>query len=240
MTGEESTEDVRGSGEQRLNRLLTLIMDAAVEAIGFDGATMTVRVNDATGTVAATASEFVALDAAQYSDGEGPCLEAAEHGEPVTWSAADDEARWRGFQEVAEELGIATSLSMPLPIDDTMEIAASLNLYASERERVSQEQIDSALAFALQLAIALQTIDASKSTAAIARRAAQTIRSRAAIEQAKGVLMATEGLTPEQAAERLATMARDQQASARDVALRIISSRGPSEQDDDLAAPSLD
>lgn len=222
VSGAEGEGELRGAAEQRLNRLLTLIMEAATDAIGFDGATATVKQGDDPGTVATTSAGLVALDAAQYADGDGPCLEALEQDEAVTWTAADEEARWRSFQEAAAELGIATSLSVPLPIDETMEIAGSLNLYAYQREQVTSEQLELATAFALQLATALQTIDATKSTARIARRAAHAIRSRAAIEQSKGVLIAQHGVTPAEAATLLAEMADSQNLTLRDVAAQII------------------
>jgi GAF domain-containing protein len=164
---------------------------------------------------------LVALDGAQYAHGEGPCLEALEQGEAVTWTAAE-EGRWRAFQEAAEQLGIATTLSIPLPIDETMEIAGSLNLYAAERERVTSEELDLAVQFALQLAIALQMVGATASIAQTARRASQAIRSRAAIEQAKGVLIAQRGVTPIQAAALLADMAEADNATLAEVATRII------------------
>lgn len=162
----------RQFAEQRLNRLLTLILEAAADAIGFEGATATVGHGDHTGTIATTSLSMLSLDAAQYAEDAGPCLEALETDEAVTWAAEDDEARWRAFQEAAEELGIATSLSVPLPIDETTEIAGSLNLYAQTREQVTAEQLELATGFALQLATALQTIGATTSTARIARRAA--------------------------------------------------------------------
>jgi GAF domain-containing protein len=212
-----------------LSQLLTLILDAAVEAVGFDGATATVRQGEDSGTVASTSARLVALDSAQYAEGDGPCLEALERDQAVKWTAADDDDRWRAFQEAAEELGIATSLSVPLPIDETMEIAASLNLYASQREQVTSEQLELAMQFAFQLATALQLVGTAKGTAEIARRAAQAIRSRAVIEQAKGVLMARRGLSSNEAASVLAGMADARSATLREMALRIIH---PEEPDD--------
>jgi hypothetical protein len=135
LTGAHGRDEgvARGAAEQRLNRLLAVIVEAAAEAVGFDGGTVTVRAGDDVGTVAGTDPDLLTLDGAQYSTGDGPCLDALEQDEVVTWTAADDDRRWRAFQEAAEELGIATSLSVPLPIDETMEIAASLNLYAAHR-----------------------------------------------------------------------------------------------------------
>jgi hypothetical protein len=223
VTGPEGDEAIRRSvAERRLNQLLRLILDAAVDAIGFDGATTTVRRGDESATVAATRAELVALDAAQYAEGEGPCLEALEQDEAVTWTAGDDDLRWRAFQEAAEELGIATSLSVPLPIDETMEIAASLNLYAAHREQITAEQLDTAMQFAFQLATALQAIDATKSTAHIARRAAQAIRSRAVTEQAKGVLMAGGGISPAEAGALLAELADADNTTLYEAAVRIV------------------
>ena len=226
MGQQEGEPFARSASEQRLNQLLTLIMDAAVDALGFEGATTTVRQRDDSGTVAATRADLAALDAAQ---GDGPCFEALETDEAVTWSAGDEDQRWRAFQEAAEELGIATSLSVPLPIDETVEIAASLNLYASQREQVTSEQLELATQFAFQLAIALQTIGATKGTAEIARRAAQAIRSRTVIEQAKGVLIAERGISPAEAAAVLTELAAADEATLRAVALRIVDQKAAGE-----------
>lgn len=226
MSGPGGEGPVPPVAEQRLNQLLTLILEAGAAAVGFDGATATVRHGGDTGTVAATSPGLVALDAAQYAEASGPCLEALEQDEAVVWTASDDDERWRAFQEAAEELGIATSLSVPLPIDETVEIAASLNLYASQREQVTAEQLELATQFAFQLATALQMVGTAKGTADIARRAAQAIRSRAVIEQAKGVLMARRGISAAEAASVLAEMAGAEETTLREMADRMVNSGG--------------
>jgi len=213
-----------------LNRLLAVIVEAAADAVGFDGGSLTVRSGDDVGTVAATNPDVVALDATQYAAGGGPCLDALEQDEALAWTAGDDDARWRAFQEAAEELGIATSLSLPLPIDETTEIAASLNLYAYQREQITAEQLELAMQFALQLALALQTIGQTKSTAEIARRAARAIQSRAVIEQAKGVLMGRLHCTADQAFGQLQQISDADNATVHDVALRIVHERAVGEE----------
>jgi GAF domain-containing protein len=208
--------------ERRLNQLLGLILEVAAEALRFDGATTTARHEGDVGTVGTTGQRWVALDDAQYASGEGPCLTALESGETVVWNAGDGELAWRAFQEAAAELGIATSLSVPLPIDDTVEIAASLNLYAQQRDEVTERELVVATQFAVQLAAALQMIDATKSTAQIARETARAMRSRAAIEQARGVLIAQRGVTPDQAFLLLVDMAEADETTVHAAAATVI------------------
>lgn len=222
----------RRVGERRLNQFLALIMESAADALGFDGATTTVRDGDDLATVATTGQRFVGLDAAQYGSGEGPCLQALEGGEAVVWNAEDDQQAWRAFQEAAAKLGIATSLSVPLPIDDTTEIAASLNLYAEQRDEVTEQQLQQANQFAAQLAAALQMIDATKATAKIARETAGAMRAAAAIEQARGVLMAQSNITPDQAFEQLVEMAQLEERTLQETAAKVIAEgTGPASED---------
>jgi hypothetical protein len=219
-TGREGAE--RHGAEQRLRRLLALIIEVAADAVGFDGATVTVRQGDHLATVAATRLDLMLLDAAQYADDEGPCLEAIAQGMSVEWTPADEDDRWRSFQEAAASLGISTSLSFPLPIDEPAEIAASLNLYASRRQQLSSEQLELATQCALQLGIVLQMITATRATADVTRRAAEAMRSRALIEQAKGVLAAQRRVSVSDASALLIEVANAENATLRDVAARIV------------------
>ena len=135
--------DDPNAAEVRLNRLLNLILESAVEALGFDAATVTARQGDDLATVAATDQRLLALDDAQYESGEGPCLTVLEPHEPISLEDAGQlEDRWEHFSRTAAHLGIRSTLSMHLPVDEADELQASLNLYS--RRRSSGEQIERA------------------------------------------------------------------------------------------------
>src|SRR4051812_4897615 len=142
-----------GAAEVRLNRLLDMILESAVEALGFDAATITARQGDDVATVAATDQRLVELDESQYETGEGPCLSVLEPGDPIPLpDAGEEDDRWEHFSRTAAHLGIHSSLSMHLPVDEAEELQASLNLYSRRRLELSEEQIQTAVPFAQQLA----------------------------------------------------------------------------------------
>src|SRR5437763_8982029 len=83
------------AAEVRLNRLLNLLLESAVEALGFDAATVSARHGSDVATVAATDQRFVALDEAQYDSDAGPCLAVLERHDPISLDDAADVAdRW--------------------------------------------------------------------------------------------------------------------------------------------------
>jgi hypothetical protein len=93
------------AAEQRLNRLLNMILESAVAALGFDAATVSARHIGNYATVAATNQRFIALDDAQYATGQGPCLEALDGVESVTVADASTDDRWTHFSNTAAHLG---------------------------------------------------------------------------------------------------------------------------------------
>ena len=218
-------EDGPDAAEVRLNRLLNLILESAVEALGFDAATVTARHGSDLATVAVTDQRMIALDDAQYETGEGPCLAVLEPGDPI---ALDDVAesgdRWEHFARTAEHLGIHSSLSVHLPVDSET-VAASLNLYSKRHLELGAEQVRQAVPFAEQLATAIMSVDAHRSTAKLARDMAEAMRSRAVIEQAKGMLMADKRITGDKAFEQLVQLSQHANLKLRDVAQRLVEER---------------
>ena len=187
--------DDPNAAEVRLNRLLYLILESAVEALGFDAATVTARQGD--DWRRRDRPRLVALDDAQYETGEGPCLTVLDPHEPISLDDAGHvEDRWAHFSRSAAHLGVHSTLSMHLPVDEAEELQASLNLYSRRRLELGEQQVRAAIPFAEQPAAAILSVDAFRSTAKLARDMAEAMRSRAVIEQAKGMLMARIGSAP--------------------------------------------
>jgi hypothetical protein len=215
----------RDMAETRLNRLLNLILETAVDALVFDAATASLRHDGQVTTMAATDQRFLTLDDAQYASGEGPCMTVLEPHDPVIWTDAAGDGRWPLFSEAAEHAGIVTSLSMHVPIDDAAGLEASLNLYARSHVDVSDWQVRAATAFADQIAATIFSIEAHQATARLAEGLAEAMRTRAVIEQAKGILAAERQIPPEQAFTLLAELSQHSNTKLRDVAQQLVAER---------------
>jgi ANTAR domain/GAF domain len=223
--------DDPNAAEVRLNRLLSLILESAVEALGFDAATVTAREGDDLATVAATDQRVVALDEAQYETGEGPCLTVLDPHAPINLDDAGQlDGRWENFSRTAAHLGIDSSLSMHLPVDSEG-LAASLNLYSRRHLELSDQQIAAATPFAEQLAAAIMSVDAYRSTAQMAHDMAEAMRSRAVIEQAKGILIGDKRISADDAFEQLVQISQHTNIKLRDVAQRLVDERSTPSSD---------
>jgi len=218
-------EEPQDAAEVRLNRLLALILETAVETLGYDAATITARHQGSLSTVAATDPRLVLLDEVQYQSGHGPCLTALDAHDPVAWTERDGDAAWQAFADAARQLAVSSSFSVHVPTDDAKGTAASLNLYSRSHRALADEQIRSAVAFAQQLAEAMLSVDAHRATAKLAEGLAAAMRTRAVIEQAKGMLMSERQITADQAFEVLTKMSKDSNVKLRDVAQRLVEAR---------------
>ena len=215
----------QSAAEVRLNRLLNLILETAVEVLGFDAATVTARHEKDMATVAATDQRMIALDDAQYDSAQGPCLAVLGQPDPIVLEdAADLDDRWEHFTRTAKELGVHSTLSMHLPVDSEG-LAASLNLYSKRHLELGDEHVRAATPFAEQLAAAMLTVEASRATAQLARDMADAMRSRAVIEQAKGMIMADHKIDADAAFERLVELSERSNVKLRDVARKMVEAR---------------
>jgi hypothetical protein len=212
------------AAEQRLNRLLNMILESTVAALGFDAATVSARHNGNYATVVATDQRFIALDDAQYATGQGPCLEALDGVKSVAVADASADDRWPHFSNTAAHLGIHSTLSIHLPVD-AADVAGSLNLYSRRRMELGDAQVRTALPYAEQLAAAILSVDAYRSAARLARDMVEAMRSRAVIEQAKGILMADQQITADEAFQQLTKLSQRTNTKLRDVALRLVTER---------------
>ena len=178
-------------------------------------------------TVAFSGDLAQALDERQYTDGYGPCIDAASTGRVITIEDTADSEAYPEFGRQAHRYGIHQTLSIPLPA--LQNTTAALNLYASTGAGpLDQATRDIATSFAGYAAVAL--LNGTRYAAALRHVAQlqQALASRAGIEQAKGILMHQHGCTPDEAFDIMRDFAGRSHRKLRDVAQIIISDNSAS------------
>jgi len=186
-------------------------------------------------TAVFTDPEAPEIDTAQYASGSGPCLDAFRTGEILQIADTTAETRWPEFCARAAAGGIRSTLSLPLVVGDAS--LGALNLYSREPNGFSEHA--TALVFAAQAAVVLANSQAYWAAHHLSSQLEIALTSRAAIEQAKGILMATRGCSAEAAFELLRTESNTTNRKLREVAadlIRGVKSAGTCETD--LAAAS--
>ena len=122
------TPDDKPDIDTRLARLAQL---AADRVAGVDYASVTALRGEEYITVAASSDLAHAVDQAQYADQAGPCLQSLDTEAPVTVPEIARTMAWPGFHQAAAELGLHSSVSIPLAVGSGA-IIAVLNLYGRD------------------------------------------------------------------------------------------------------------
>jgi GAF domain-containing protein len=187
-------------------------------------------------TAVFTDPEAPEIDTAQYASGSGPCLDAFRTGRvlQIADTALDD--RWPEFCTRAAAAGVRSTLSLPLVVGDAS--LGALNLYSREANGFSEHA--TALVFAAQAAVVLANSQAYWAAHHLSSQLETALSSRAAIEQAKGILMATRGVDPDTAFELLRTESNTTNRKLRDVAADLIRGIKPAGPDGAEVAPAAD
>lgn len=171
-------------------------------------------------TSAAISDELLnEVDAAQYASADGPCVSAFRDGETVYLRSTSARARYPEFCAVAYELGVMSVLSVPMsPGGDTV---GALNLYG-EREDAFATDIDAGEEFAAQAGVILANAQAYWEARSLGEHLTQAMASRAEIEQAKGIIMATTGSSPDEAFDQLRQQSQHENVKVRELAAEIV------------------
>jgi GAF domain-containing protein len=170
-------------------------------------------------TVVSTDDLAQEVDNAQYETLEGPCLDASRYGEVYVVREMTDEPRWPVFSSVAARKGIRSSLSLPLSVRGTP--IGALNLYSHEHDGFDGAAEVGRL-FAGQAGVAIANAQVYRASRSLADQLQEAMDSRAVIEQAKGVLMAEQGCTAEDAFTLLRAASQRENVKLRDIAQRIV------------------
>lgn len=170
-------------------------------------------------TTAASPSDLAReLNDLQHRLGIGPCVEALARGERVIGDVAANEREWGEFGRRAVASGVAQVLAFPLMIDDT--VRGALNAYALEP--VTPQVLGVLETLAAQSATAVANADLFAGAAKLAQDLTTALQSRAPIEQAKGILMAREGVDADAAFDILRRASQRTNRKLRDIAAEVV------------------
>jgi GAF domain-containing protein len=175
-------------------------------------------------TVAFTGPLAVALDEGQYEAGRGPCLDGIEAGQPVRITSMRKEERWREWAQLAVTLGCGSSLSVPVPLQ--REVLAALNIYSYREEAFDDSDADLGITFAAYAGVTLANKHLYDAQGRIVEQLQNAMRSRAVIEQAKGIIMGERRCTSEEAFDALVRMSQDTNRKLREVAQDLVNEVG--------------
>jgi GAF domain-containing protein len=209
--------------EETLRTIASITNDSVASC---EGVGITLQTAGRPQTVASDGGFAESLDNAQYDDDDGPCLRALrENHVVVVQRIAETLVSWPSFARLAADLGVHSSMSMPLAVDE--EPVGALNLYARAVGAFTPEVQRFASLFGTQAAVAVTNASVYWRTYELTEHLEKALENRDVIGQAKGILMASLGVTADQAFEILRDASQRENIKLRDVAQRVATTGEP-------------
>ena len=216
--------------ERSMGDTLLRVSEITIDALPpADMAGITMLGDDGTPTTGIFTDELAPeIDAAQYATGRGPCLDAWRQRRVVVLSdfekAVDD---YPEFVRAAQAHGVGSVLSLPLVAGDTG--LGALNLYAPAGKSFADADETFGLELAAAAAIVLSNASAYWEASQLSQQLTEAMRSRAVIEQAKGMLMArSPELSPDDAFDVLRRASQRENVKLREIAQRVVDRKSAS------------
>lgn len=185
-----------------------------------DSASLTMRRSGSPSVPAASDDWAVELDRLQFSEQEGPCLDCLREGSIMRVRDLSDDKRFPSYGPRAAALGARSTLSLPLAADGRT--VGVLNLYSRQVDAFDTDVLAVGELLAAHASLAVAAAAAYFSSRDLAEQMRQALDSRAVIEQAKGVLMATTGQDAEAAFRALVERSQRANVKLREVAQAVV------------------
>lgn len=187
---------------------------------GAHHAGVTATIGARTFTAVCTDDVTLTVDENQYAAGDGPCLQALRTGEVVRVDVDASHERWPQFAQDARTAGVHSFLAAPL--GSAAERIGALNLYSRSVDGFDDH--DEALLEVIVEQAGRTLTDYGRLRAAqdLAEQLTEAMRSRAPIEQAKGILMAAHQVGPDEAFALLRAQSQQTNTKLHAVAERFV------------------
>jgi GAF domain-containing protein len=200
---------------------LQRVVDATRTVVGVDGAGLTLAHEDGPPRwVATTDRAMELLEQIQEDFGEGLCLAAYAEDRVVAVEDLRRVPRWDRTAAVVGQLQVRGMVGVPVRLAG--QPVGTLNAYSTSPRAWSAQEID-----ALE-ALAAVTADLVRTATELANREVEVAQLRQAlvgrvwIEQAKGVLAGTQGISPDTAFQQLREQARSSRRKLADLAREVV------------------
>ena len=208
-------------GDVPLNHALLQLAELACQAVpGCDMAGLTLLDGETPSTAVATTDVPPRIDEAQYAAGRGPALAAIRFREVQhiddTWA----EERWPEFVAAAEAEGVRCVLAVPMIVADR--VVGATTVYGSVPGSFSGDAAETAVRVAAQAALAVASSLSYWHEHSLVLHLQEALRSRPVIEQAKGILMASQGCDADEAFDTLRRASQRENRKLRDVAVDFV------------------
>jgi GAF domain-containing protein len=194
-------------GEMRVEDAIKEIVHTTHSMFDVDGAgLMFADAEQHLRSVAASDERFAHLEELQVKHQEGPCIDAYEAKELVGVDDLEQDRRWPAFGRAAVERNVRAVLASPIPYNqDAVGVVAVMS---EQRRPWSPEGELALLAFTDLAALLIASMMQGEQQSELASQLQAALDSRRVIEQAKGVLMGTQGISARAAYEQLRARAR--------------------------------
>jgi GAF domain-containing protein len=207
--------------ETDLNGVFQQVADLAKRTIsGASEVSVTLVKDKGAHTPAFTGDLALALDEAQYEAGHGPCLDAAVSTSTQHVPDMSSESRWPDWTPRAREAGARSSLSIGLPVQEA--VTGALNIYATTPDAFDEDALAVAQTFASYAEVAMANAYLYNAQTTLAQHMETAMRSRAVIEQAKGIIMGDRRCGPDEAFTILTKLSQGTNRKLRDVAVALV------------------
>lgn len=168
--------------------------------------------------------EVAVLEAAQEQAQQGPCVDAYTSGEVVAVAdLAQERERWPAYCEAAARTSIGAVASIPMRVDGM--VVGVVDLYARGTREWEEDDLMAAGVMANMATAYLVNFAQQREQAALTEQLQGALDARVVIEQAKGMLAARHGTSPQEAFELLRAHARSHRLKVRDVAAAVVGER---------------
>ena len=160
------------------------------------------------------------VDRLQYEDGDGPCLTSYRERTVVRVDSNLTDARWPRYCARASQRGVLSSLSTPLVVEDRA--LGAINFYGRAERAFSEADEQVGSVFAAQAAIVVANAQAYWGAHERSLNLDEAMRSRAVIEQAKGIIMARSGVSADVAFDMLVRASQRENRKLRTIATELV------------------